>query len=100
LAAALWVVLGQPRPLRPLAAPGTLVGVHPVTIGWLTLLMLGALAQLIPVITVRRLPSQKTALAAVPASAPSFLTWIKFRTNNRYYRYRFDGDQGGPGGAR
>ncbi len=52
------MVLGLSYPIRPLAAPATLATVHLVTIGWLTLLMLGVLHQFIPVIGAKRLHSQ------------------------------------------
>ena len=51
LAAQLLMVLGFTYPAEPLTSPRTLVGVHLLTIGWLTLLMMGALLQFVPVIT-------------------------------------------------
>ncbi|MGH8820782.1 MAG: hypothetical protein ACREWJ_05765 [Rhodoferax sp.] len=51
LAAQLLLVVGYADPLAQLRAPVTLIGVHLITIGWLSLLMLGALYQFVPVIT-------------------------------------------------
>ncbi|MBS0303851.1 MAG: hypothetical protein JSR43_00505 [Proteobacteria bacterium] len=48
-----------------LRAPATLIGVHLTTIGWLSLLMLGALYQFAPVITNTRLYSQRLPLYAL-----------------------------------
>ena len=65
LFAGLWVVGGNAYPLQPPGPPGTLIALHLVTIGWITLLMLGALAQFVPVITAKPLPSQKVALVCL-----------------------------------
>lgn len=48
-------------------APATLIGVHLTTIGWLSLLMLGALYQFVPVITNTRLYSQRLPLFSLLA---------------------------------
>jgi hypothetical protein len=56
---------GWAYPARPLFAPDTFAAVHLITLGWLTLLMLGALLQFVPVISSQALPSQKLALAAL-----------------------------------
>lgn len=56
---------GLTYPSKPIGSPLTLIGVHLVTIGWLSLLMLGALAQFVPVITTKPLPSQRAALGAL-----------------------------------
>ena len=58
-------VLGLAWPAAPTAAPVSLVMVHLLTIGWLTLLMFGALFQFVPVITSRKLPSQTLPLATL-----------------------------------
>ena len=63
--AGVWTLSGQSYPMQPLSAPGTLIAVHLTTVGWLTLLMLGALAQFVPVITAKPLPSQRLALIAL-----------------------------------
>ena len=52
------IVWGYVDPINALRAPETLVGVHLMTIGWLSLLMLGALYQFVPVITNSNLFSQ------------------------------------------
>ncbi len=44
---------GFAYPAAPLLAPWSLVAVHLVTIGWLSVLMLGALHQFLPVIAAR-----------------------------------------------
>lgn len=59
------IVAGLTWPAQPVSAPGTLIAVHLLVIGWLLLLMLGALFQFVPVITSRPLPSQPLALAAL-----------------------------------
>lgn len=59
------ILAGVTYPQQSWAAPGTLVAVHLLTIGWLLLLMLGALFQFVPVITSRTLPSQHLALASL-----------------------------------
>ena len=53
----------------PAAAPASLAMVHLLTIGWLTLLMFGALFQFVPVITSRKLPSQTLTLATLTREA-------------------------------
>lgn len=59
------ILAGFTYPAQPWSAPGTLIAVHLMTIGWLLLLMLGALFQFIPVITSKMLPSQHLALATL-----------------------------------
>jgi hypothetical protein len=56
---------GWAYPARSLFAPDTFAAVHLITLGWLTLLMFGALLQFVPVISSQPLPSQKLALAAL-----------------------------------
>jgi hypothetical protein len=58
-------VLGLAWPAVPAAAPDSLAMVHLLTIGWLTLLMFGALFQFVPVITSRKLPSQALPLVTL-----------------------------------
>lgn len=65
LAAQVLVVAGLTWPVQSWAAPGTLIAVHLLTLGWLLLLMLGALFQFVPVITSKMLPSQNLALATL-----------------------------------
>ena len=62
LAALVLMVTGYSDPLDGLRAPSTLIAVHLTTIGWLSLLMLGALYQFVPVITNTRLYSQRLPL--------------------------------------
>ena len=59
------ILAGVTWPARTISAPGTLIVVHLLVIGWLSLLMLGALFQFVPVITCRPLPSQPLAFATV-----------------------------------
>jgi hypothetical protein len=56
---------GITYPLQFWANPGSLIALHLVTIGWLLLLMLGAMLQFVPVMTSRALPSQNLALASL-----------------------------------
>jgi hypothetical protein len=58
-------VLGLAWPSASASAPASLAMVHLLTIGWLTLLMFGALFQFVPVITSRKLPSQTLPLATL-----------------------------------
>ena len=58
-------VLGLAWPAAPAVAPVSLAMVHLLTIGWLTLLMFGALFQFVPVITSRKLPSQALPLVTL-----------------------------------
>ncbi|CBL45574.1 Hypothetical protein HDN1F_19910 [gamma proteobacterium HdN1] len=62
LLAEVLLVFGVADPLAALRAPSTLMGVHLITIGWLSLLMFGALFQFIPVIANTSLYSQKLPL--------------------------------------
>lgn len=62
LAALVLLVSGYSDPLAGLRAPSTLIAVHLTTIGWLSLLMLGALYQFVPVITNTSLYSQRLPL--------------------------------------
>ena len=57
LAEAVWVS-GAARPLENIGSAWVLVGVHLTTIGFLTLLMMGALHQFVPVLTETELASQ------------------------------------------
>ena len=52
-------------PMEALRAPATLVVVHLVMIGWLSLTMCGALGQFIPVLTERPLYSERLPLPAL-----------------------------------
>ena len=63
LVAEVLVTAGLTWPVRGLLSPTTLVAVHFVTLGWLTLLMFGALFQFVPVISGQILPSQRLVLA-------------------------------------
>lgn len=66
--AAQWLILaGFAWPAQAISAPGTLVAVHLLTIGWLMLLMFGALFQFVPVITSSPLVGQRLALAGLIA---------------------------------
>ncbi len=65
LAAQGLILAGMTWPARALSAPGTLAAVHLLVIGWLLLMMLGALFQFVPVITARPLTSQRMALWAL-----------------------------------
>ena len=67
LAAQGLILAGITWPGQPLFAPGTLAAVHLLVIGWLLLLMLGALFQFVPVITSRPLVSQTLAFVTLIA---------------------------------
>jgi len=68
--------VGYAEPLAALHAPATLVGVHLATIGWLSLLMLGALYQFIPVITNTPLYSQRLPLYSLLAIGPGLVALL------------------------
>jgi len=65
LVAQVLLVVGYADPLAALRAPSMLIAVHLTTIGWLSLLMLGALYQFVPVITNTTLYSQRLPLAGL-----------------------------------
>ncbi|MGH8377503.1 MAG: hypothetical protein ACRER7_00960, partial [Gammaproteobacteria bacterium] len=70
------ILAGLTWPVQSVSAPGTLIAVHLLTIGWLLLLMLGALFQFIPVITSRTLPSQSLALVTLIAIQVGLLAMV------------------------
>lgn len=61
------MVSGITFPVTGLLAPTTLATVHLITIGWLTILMLGALHQFVPVITAGSQAAGNSALASLVA---------------------------------
>jgi len=63
--AQLVMIAGVTFPHASLFAPTTLVSVHLLTIGWLTILMLGALHQFIPVITAQGTVAGTSALVSL-----------------------------------
>lgn len=67
LLAQLIMVAGGTFPATALSAPTTLAAVHFLTIGWLTVLMLGALHQFIPVITAQGEVAGSSALVSLVA---------------------------------
>lgn len=62
VAAQLLILSGDTWPTTSVSSVGTLIAVHLLTIGWLLILMLGALFQFIPVITSNVIPSQRLEL--------------------------------------
>lgn len=58
-------VFGLAWPVVAAGAPVSLAMIHLLTIGWLTMLMYGALFQFVPVITSRVLPSQALSLVTL-----------------------------------
>ncbi|HVS76532.1 MAG TPA: hypothetical protein VHE11_06325 [Steroidobacteraceae bacterium] len=76
LAAEGLALAGSTWPLRPVSAPGTLIAVHLLAVGWLLLLVLGALFQFVPVITSRPLVSQRLSLATLAAVQTGLLAMV------------------------
>lgn len=67
LAALALLAAGYADPIDGLHNPATLIAVHLVTIGWLSLMMLGALYQFVPVITTTPLYSQRLPILSFVA---------------------------------
>lgn len=65
--AQLAVVVGMADPVAQPAAGSSFAAVHLVTVGWLTVLVLGALRQFLPVITASRPVGDRLALASLVA---------------------------------
>jgi hypothetical protein len=65
IAAEVLMTLGFGYPAAALRAPETLIVVHLVTIGWLSLLMCGALFQFVPVLVARPIYSNRLPLPAL-----------------------------------
>ena len=76
LAALALMVAGIGYPARDLAAPDTLVLVHVVCIGWLSLAMCGALFQFVPVLVAKPLFSEKLALPALGLLTAGLVTLL------------------------
>lgn len=74
--AQLLLLTGYSDPLAALRAPATLIGVHLITIGWLSLLMLGALYQFVPVMCNTTLHSQRLVLYALVAIVLGLLAML------------------------
>ncbi len=67
LVAQVAMAAGVAYPALPVSAPATLAVVHLLTIGWITLLMLGALHQFVPVITAQTGVAGTSALVSLVA---------------------------------
>ncbi|HVY58072.1 MAG TPA: hypothetical protein VHA77_09510 [Xanthobacteraceae bacterium] len=65
VAAQVLMAAGYGYPNRPLADPETLIVVHVVAIGWLSVLMCGALFQFVPVLVARPLADDRLPLPAL-----------------------------------
>lgn len=76
LAAEATMSAGFGFPAEAIRAPATLVVVHLVTIGWLSLTMCGALGQFIPVLTERPLHSDQLPLPALALLASGMAALI------------------------
>jgi hypothetical protein len=76
LLAQLLMVVGFTYPAASLMSPRTLIGVHLLTIGWVTLLMMGALLQFVPVITGSSAIGERAGLASLVAIGGGLLGMI------------------------
>ena len=76
LAAEVLMAAGYGFPAASVAAPETLILVHLVAIGWLSLLMCGALLQFVPVLVAQPLHSDALALPALAALIAGLLALI------------------------
>lgn len=76
LAALLLLAAGYADPVGALRAPSTLVAVHLTTIGWLSVLMLGALYQFVPVIGNTSLYSQRLPIAGLGCIVAGLLAML------------------------
>jgi hypothetical protein len=76
LATLLLLAASYAEPLQGLRAPSMLIAVHLTMIGWLSLLMLGALYQFVPVITNTPLYSQRLPLYSLLAIGPGLAAML------------------------
>lgn len=76
LAAETMMTIGYGFPGAAISAPETLILVHVVTIGWLSLLMFGALLQFLPVLVAQPLYSNALALPALASIVAGLITLI------------------------
>jgi hypothetical protein len=76
LAAEVLMLLGFGFPNAPIGAPATLVLVHLVALGWLSLLLCGALFQFVPVLVAKPLHDNRLPLATLGCLLAGLGLWL------------------------
>lgn len=92
-------VFGLACPPQPVSAPASLAMVHMLTIGWLTLLMLGALFRCVPAVTSRKMPSQTLPLLTLVGVGAGLALMVAGCVTNALSRLSAPSQSPGSGGS-